>query len=392
MELITAKMQDKTLCLMAHGRIDTNNAALAEELVLNFCKENDTEQVVFDAEDLEYISSAGLRMVLRLRKTKQQLRIVNASAEVYDIFDMTGFTEMIPVEKAYRKMSVDGCDVVGRGAKGTVYRYNGDTVVKVYNNPDCLPEIQRERELARKAFVLGIPTAISYDVVKVGDKFGSVFELLDAKSYAQLIAEHPENAQQYVPEYAKLLRQIHDTDVKAEDMPDAKDLVFKWLETDKKYLAAQDYEKLEGMIKALPDRLKMIHNDYHMNNLMLQNGETLLIDMDTLSHGHPIIELANIYISYVCFAKINPEITKEFFGFSNEITQKLWEDFLPAYLGTNDPERLQEVEQKIKLLAYVRLLRHFARRDPEHPDSKKAIALTTTEIPELLKKFETLDF
>ncbi len=38
--------------------------------------------------------------------------------------------------------------------------------------------IKNEQRLAKRAFVKGVPTAISYDIVKVGDKYGSVFELL----------------------------------------------------------------------------------------------------------------------------------------------------------------------------------------------------------------------
>ncbi len=52
-------------------------------------------------------------MVLRLRKNEPTLEIVNASSEVYEIFEMTGFTEMLPISKAYRKLCVDGCEVIG---------------------------------------------------------------------------------------------------------------------------------------------------------------------------------------------------------------------------------------------------------------------------------------
>lgn len=55
-----------------------------------------------DAEKLDYISSAGLRVILRLRKNEAGLRIIHAQSSVYEILEMTGFTEMMPVEKAYR--------------------------------------------------------------------------------------------------------------------------------------------------------------------------------------------------------------------------------------------------------------------------------------------------
>ena len=60
-----------------------------------------------------------------------------------------------------------------------------ETIVKEFHNADALENINRERELARTAFVLGIPTAISYDVVRLENGgYGAVYELLNAKSYA----------------------------------------------------------------------------------------------------------------------------------------------------------------------------------------------------------------
>lgn len=167
-------------------------------------------------------ASAGLRVILRLRKQEPELAIVNASPEVYEIFEMTGFTEMMPVSRAYRRVSVDGCEVIGQGANGKVYRLDPETIIKVYLNPNSLPDIHWERELARKAFVLGIPTAIPYDVVKVGDGYGSVFELLNAKSFGSLIAEHPEEMDKYVKMYVDLLKKIHGTKVHPEDLRDMK--------------------------------------------------------------------------------------------------------------------------------------------------------------------------
>src|SRR5574344_746926 len=126
---------------------------------------------------------------------------------------MTRFSELIHVEKAYRVISIEGCEIIGQGANGKVYRLDPDTIIKVYLNPDSLPDIHRERELARRAFVLGIPTAIPYDVVKVGDGYGSVFELLNAKSFAKLIKAEPENLHKYVEMYIDLMKKIHSTTV-----------------------------------------------------------------------------------------------------------------------------------------------------------------------------------
>ena len=69
--------------------------------------------------------------------------------------------------------------MIGQGANGKVHRIDRDTIVKVYLNPDALPKIHRERELARAAFLAGVHTAIPYDVVRIeGGGYGSVLESL----------------------------------------------------------------------------------------------------------------------------------------------------------------------------------------------------------------------
>ena len=157
------------------GRIDSNNAAQIEKEIYGQLPEGENIPIVLDMENLEYISSAGLRVILRIKKTYPDLKITGVNSEVYEILDMTGFTEMMTVEKAYRVVSVEGCEEIGRGANGTIYRIDQDNVVKVYNNADALSDIQHEREVAKLALILGIPTAISYDVVKVGESYGSSF-------------------------------------------------------------------------------------------------------------------------------------------------------------------------------------------------------------------------
>ena len=124
------------------GRIDSGNAASVEESILAQLDGAGIVPIVLDAAGLEYISSAGLRVLLRLRKKYPDIVVTGVRSEIYEIFEMTGFTEMMNVEKAYRVVSVEGCEVIGQGANGTIYRIDRDNVVKVYNNADVLADIQ----------------------------------------------------------------------------------------------------------------------------------------------------------------------------------------------------------------------------------------------------------
>lgn len=370
------------------GKIDSNNAAEKEQELFNTLNGERTD-ITLDVKDLLYISSAGLRIILKLRKESPDLKIINANNEVYEIFEMTGFTDMINISKAYKQYYVDGCTIVGQGAKGTVYRLNGDTVVKVYKNADSLPDIQKERTLAKKAFVLGIPTAISYDVAMVGEKYASVFELLDCKSFSEEIKDNPEKMDELIRRLAELLKQIHETNVKPEDMPSFKEKGLIWAEAAAPYLDESAAAKLKKLVSDIPETMNMLHCDFHTNNVMLQNDEAILIDMDTLSHGHPIFELANIYITYVGFGEVDKSIVENFLHLPYETAKTIWDKFLPIYLGKTD---VKEIEDKIKLLSYARFIRHIARRNPNTEDAKKTIAYCKQRIEELIINIDSLVF
>ena len=387
------KFENNELTVFISGRVDSSNADAVGKELFSIRENNPGGSLVIDVDGLEYISSAGLRVILKLRKTESDLRIVNVNSDIYETFDMTGFTEMMTIEKAYRRLSVDGCEAIGQGANGKVYRLDPDTIIKVYYNPDCLPDIQRERDLARRAFVLGIPTAIPYDVVRVGDSYGSVFELLDSQTLAQLIAAEPENLDKYIDMYVDLLKKIHSTLVKPGDMPDMREVVIGWAKFVGEYLPEDKAKKLLSLVEAVPVDYHMMHGDYHVKNVMLQNGEALLIDMDTLCHGHPVFELASAFNAYIGFSELDNSISLSFLGLPHETTVEIWNKALPLYLETDDKKRVAEVEKKAMLIGYTRLMRRLIRRKGlETPEGRNEIEFYKKRICELLDEVDTLTF
>ena len=382
-----------TIEIRLSGRIDSNNAQKVEQEITAQLNGRLPAEVVLDAQDLVYISSAGLRVILRIKKNCPDLRIVNVNSEVYEILDMTGFTEMMTVEKAYRVVDVSDCEEIGRGANGTIYRIDQDNVVKVYNNPNALADIQHEREVARLALILGIPTAISYDVVKVGNSYGSVFELLNARSFSKIMVNEPEKLDWCVSEYVKMLRKIHSTLVPEGKLPDMRETVLGWARFLKDYLPEEAGDKLLKLVEAVPRDNHMLHGDYHTKNLELQNDEVLLIDMDTLAVGNPIFELASIYNAFVGFSELDHTVIKKFQGFDFETGGKFWHKFLAAYLETESEAKIREVEDKARILGYTRLIRRLIRRKGlETEEGRAQIDFWKEKLLGLLENTDTLLF
>ncbi len=388
---VTFRLDNDILYIAIEGRIDATNAAEAEEKIFNIKNENAGKHVVVDADKLVYISSAGLRVILKLRKEESKLAIINVAPDVYEVLDMTGFTDMVTVEKAYQRMSVEGCEFIAKGANGAVYRYDDETIVKTYFAKDALPEIKQERENARRAFVLGINTAIPYGIVRVGDGYGTVTELLNAVSVTKLIRNNPDDMSEAAKYYIDMLKSIHAIEVEDGKVPDMKETALDWADFVANHIPEEQGKKLRALIEAVPKRNTLMHGDYHTNNIMVQNGEPLLIDMDTLCMGHPVFELGSMFNAFIGYSELDHEVTMNFFGYTHESAEKFWDMSLKMYLGTDDEAVCKSVAEKAMVIGYTRMLRRAVRR-PEEADSPAKIARCKEMLAELLERIDTLEF
>ncbi len=393
MQEISYEIRENDILIALKGHIDSTNAPAVEKEALAALNQAPQKDILIDAAELEYISSAGLRVILHLRKINENIRIINVNPDVFDIFDMTGFTQMMTIEKAYRVVSVEGCEEIGRGANGTIYRIDKDNVVKVYNNADALADIQHEREVARVALVLGIPTAISYDVVRVGESYGSVFELLNASSFSKILATQPDRLDWCVNEYVELLKKIHSTVVPKGQLPDLKETVVDWARFMQDHLPEEYGKKLLAMVEAVPQDDHMIHGDYHTKNVELVGDEVLLIDMDTLAVGHPVFELGSMYNAFIGYSECDHEVIKQFQGFDFELSNIFWKKVLKAYLGTEDEDVIRSVEDKARIIGYTRMIRRSIRRHGMESEQGRAeIEHWKSELLELLDRCDSLVF
>ena len=96
---IEIKKEAKSLILKIAGRLDTTSAPEMEKAV----KENisGVEKLIIDMEKLEYISSAGLRVLLSAQKTMNgqgSMKVIHVSDTIMEIFEITGFNEIMTIK------------------------------------------------------------------------------------------------------------------------------------------------------------------------------------------------------------------------------------------------------------------------------------------------------
>ena len=351
------ELNDGTLTIFLAGRIDSNSAGETEAQIMDALSQNkEAAKVQFDADKLEYISSAGLRVLLKVRKQlKQPLPVLNTSSEVYDIFSVTGFTELLDVRKKLREVSVDGCEVLGEGANGKVYRLTKDEMIKVFKHGVTLESIEAEREASRKAFLLGIPCAIAFDTVKCGDNYGTVYEMLNAGTLSERIRSNPER----LPELAKasgvLLRQLHAIEVPEDQMPRVSPNLHASVDKLADDFTPEEIAQMHALYNAIPEKNNFVHGDYHTKNIMESNGELMLIDLGESGRGNPLIDLMHTYFVLLLAGdtvrKSDDDIG--FNGLTYREMRQFWNIMIDAYYGGSKTE-VESLQAKIA--GYARLM------------------------------------
>ena len=313
------------------GSINSGNAHEFEDALSG--EPSSEEGVIIDAGGLEYISSAGLRVLLAAKKRCKGkiFRVVNVNDEVMNVFDVTGFSEIMDISRAVRQLSVEGCDRIGAGACGEVFRLDDETIIKLYYPRVKKEEIEQEKALAKKAFVMGVPTAISYDIVEADGRTGVVYELIKSKTIGELIRGDEGHLEKYVDMYAAVCRQIHGIEAEPGQLPSFKDINRSDI-PNVTGITEEERAYLHRFLDLVPDRMNCLHGDLNINNIMVQNGECCLIDMGEFSTGTPMFDLSRILFSMEFAGAAKGEFNS-FYKLPQDIVTNILHLFLEKYFG-----------------------------------------------------------
>ena len=93
------KRNGQETTIKIEGRLDTNTAPVLEKTIMEDL--GDTKSLILDVKGLEYISSAGLRVLLGAQQKMEEIgsmKLVNVCEAVMDVLEMTGFADILTIE------------------------------------------------------------------------------------------------------------------------------------------------------------------------------------------------------------------------------------------------------------------------------------------------------
>ena len=246
---------------------------------------------------------------------------------------------------------------------------------------------------------MGVPTAISYDVVRCGDCFGVVYEMLNAKTAAQIIDAQPDKIHEVCSKCAILLKSLHEILPGPEaGLPDRKRELLMNTDALAGLITDGEIRTMKDFINSIPDRKTFLHGDFNSKNIMLRDGEFQLIDIGDAAVGHPVFDVAGLMLAYIILpqnrgGRLSDQQRRGLLGFDFELAPKVWNVLCSTYFGLKNIAEVQNMTDKLMPYCLLLMGLHSFRLFRNVPDVLPMILNSLRErVLPALENTHSLDF
>ena len=101
-------LSNNTLTLFFEGELNSYNSEEMDKEIEGIVNSQSFNTLILDFSKLRYVSSAGLRIILKLKQRYDDTHITEVPLEVYEVLEMTGFTNIMDVTKSLKVVDITG--------------------------------------------------------------------------------------------------------------------------------------------------------------------------------------------------------------------------------------------------------------------------------------------
>lgn len=354
-ELTSIKSEGDVLNIVFPKSVKQNNATEVSEYVFDNLPEHFTK-IRIDMRNLIFITADGLDIILELKKICRDITLLNVSLGICEILASYGFDNFLVIERYYRFVSIKELEKIGVGVHSNVYQLNDDTIIKVFTDDTPIEDIEKERRYAKDAFMKGVPSPIAFDIVKTEEGYGLILEMAGAQTLGEYLLVHPDEIDDMAVKFADVLRLVNETPADKHLYGSIKEEYrLKAIAAEKK-IGKSGSEKLLNMIEAIPEGDGMIHGDFHLRNVMIDNNKKLmLIDMANTSYGHQLYDIGGAYLIMKYAPMKAPAISTRINKISPLQCERFWDIALRRYFNTKNEKEFMLRTKQCQVFSDIRL-------------------------------------
>jgi len=254
----------------------------------------------------------------------------------------------------YRTLDISAWTQVGEGGNGTVYvnPSKADVILKVNKaGINTLAFVTNEYKVSKAVEGLGIQTPKMYEIVRVGDGYATLSQLIrNKKSLSRICEAEPARTEEMAQVLCENGKKLFSTRCNTELFPSRKEQLMRALDK-VQFIGKKNRQIIATFARTIPNCKTCIHGDFNTGNLILSDGRYYWIDLDRFGYGDPMFDIGHLF--QICNVYAPMKRVQEIFHMQEEQLRLFWKAFAKAYTGEEDPAAFNRLAGKFACLDMV---------------------------------------
>lgn len=226
---------------------------------------------------------------------------------------------------------------VGEGGNGKTYVNPAapGEILKVNNaRQSSLEAVRHEYDISKAVASLGISVPEVYRMVRVGDAYGTISQLIKGKkSLSRICQENPERTEEMARLLCQKGKELAATPCNTEFFPGRKQQALLAIEK-ATYVSKKNRKLIRAHIETVPESTGCSHGDFQTGNLILAGENYYWIDLDRFAYGDPMFDIGHLFL--ICHLYAPMKRVQDIFHMSLGQFQRFWDAFAKEYTGQED--------------------------------------------------------
>lgn len=241
------------------------------------------------------------------------------------------------MNKEIREIDLTQWQQVGEGANGKTYvnPSTPDVILKVNNSRlSTRQAVEREFNVSRAVKSLGISVPEAKEMVRVGNVYGTITQLIKPKrSLGRICCDNPERTEEMATLLCTRGKELFATPCDTGFFPSRKAQLLQALGR-VQFVGRKTLSTLETFAQRIPNATTCLHGDFQMGNLILSGERHYWIDLDRFGYGDPMFDVGHLYM--LCNVYSSMKYVQGLFHVTRDQFHRFWDAFARAYTGSAD--------------------------------------------------------
>ena len=257
-------------------------------------------------------------------------------------------------QKQYTQINLAEWQQVGEGGNGKTYVNPAapGEILKVNNaRLSTLEAVEHEYSISKAVAGLGISVPEVFQIVRVGDAYGTISQLIKGKkSLSRICHDEPERTEEMARLLCRKGKELSATPCNTEFFPSRKEQALVAIEN-AAYVCKKHKKTVRTFIEAIPESTGCSHGDFQPGNLIQAGEYYYWIDLDRFAYGDPMFDIGHLFL--ICQVYAPMKRVQDIFHMTQDQFQRFWDAFAKEYTGKEDHSAFDALAGKFAALDVI---------------------------------------